>query len=184
MSVAELVELGETRLFPRFELVFLGSTAEAVDGLFDDLQAPSFPLIAKEVMFIHYNTETKLIEQASNFHAHRMNHHLEFLRPGFADWDSVIDRNDYQDAISKFSSPGLEIWELDLTLQYNADGEDGEWQHFGIPELKKMLASQPVELEELALHAKKFDRSIPLPYWFEPGLMFRENARIIRDLNS
>ena len=181
MSDIELIECGESMLIPRYELVFRGYSPESVDQLFDERDAPSFPLLEKEIMFVHYNPSTKLIEQASNFHAHRMNHMFLYLRPGFSEWDSVIVSADYEKAIQKFTDPELEIWEIDLSIEYNADGEEGEWQHYGIPELKVMLAGEPLEPNVLASTAKRFKRSIPLPRWFEPGLMLRENARFRRN---
>lgn len=171
MTDEELFEFGETRLLPRYELAFRGYNPGDIDDHFES--GASLPLLEKQAILICFNTQTKLIEQATQFVSHRMTHLYCYLRPGMSDWDSVITGPEYRDVQSRAGRDSIEVWSLDLSIDYNADGEEGEWQHFGIPLLKKMLAGSPVEQNDLQSMAQRFERNIPAPRWFEPGLFLR-----------
>ena len=175
MTDEELFECGESRLFPRYELAFRGYSPEDIDDFFES--GSSLPLLSKEAILICLNTETNLIEQATQFVSHRMTHLYCYLRPGMSEWDSVSSGSEYLDVQSKSDQDAFEVWSLDLTIEYDADGEEGEWQHFGIPLLEKMLSQTPVQQAELDSMAEKFARSIPAPIWFEPGLFLRNMNR-------
>jgi hypothetical protein len=171
MTDEELFECGESRLFPRYELAFRGYNPGEIDDFYES--GSSLPLVEKEAILICFNTETKLIEQATQFVSHRMNHLYCYLRPGMPEWGSVFSGSEYLEVQSRSDQAAIEVWSLDLSLEYNADGEEGEWQHFGIPLLKKLLSNSPVQQTELDSMAEKFARSIPAPLWFEPGLYLR-----------
>jgi hypothetical protein len=170
MTDDELIECGESRLEPRYELVFRGYSPENVDEIFDHEMALSLPLIQKQELFIFYNSKTQLIELAAHFQAQTTDHAYLYLMPGMADWSGVYTVKQFHEVQFAMKKDDMQVWTVDLKIQEFED-EPSEPDTYGFPLLKKMIAEHKVSIQDLEKTAWQFKRNIYWPHWFDPGIM-------------
>ena len=170
----ELFELGKTHLPARFELVHRGFEAQAIDDYYDGLEigdAHSWPLIRKDACFIFYNTESQLVEQVCTFSAQRTMHEFQYLRTGFEEWEFAETLSDFHEVVFGKKNPSLQVWEIDLDHNHEAEDDESEAFHYGSKAIKAMLAEERITEDELSREGDQYERPIYWPHWFDAGMM-------------
>ena len=174
MTNEELFELGRGIITARFELVHRGLDAQAIDDFYDGLEignARDWPLIRKDACFIFYNSETQLVEQVCTYSAQRTMHEFQYLRAGFEEWEFAETLSDFRDVVFGLKSPSLQVWEIDLDHNHEAEDDESEAFHYGSKAIKAMLAGTPISEEDLVQEGVQCERPIYWPHWFDPGAM-------------
>lgn len=174
MTDEELFELGRGNITARFELVHRGLDAQAIDDFYDGLEignARYWPLICKDACFIFYNSETQLVEQVCTYSAQRNMHEFQYLRAGFEEWEFAETLSDFHDVVFAMKSPSLQVWEIDLDHNHEAEDDESEAFHYGSNAIKAMLAEERITEDELSREGDKYDLPISWPHWFDPGMM-------------